>query len=236
MATYTDFLPAIEIKQEHAFFFFNEMSRALERPLGSHWTAALQASGTIIGTNSQTRFYASLDAFLVMSRSVPDIVQASWGADRGRFDMVAWLKTLTTPELQRREDFTAQFAPTFHAFTTLALSHERIATVHRQGVTGAIVQVTTWFGGSNSGSAIQRIPDAVGRPVPDGVDPATLPAGAFRQAVAIEPRWSDFSLGGTPLYDQVSAYLDETSKLVTEARRIAQTVHGGDSLSYPPVP
>jgi hypothetical protein len=236
MPTYADFLPAIETKQEHALFFFTQMCSALEPPPRTQWNVVLQSSGAIIGTNWQTRFYASLDAFLVMARSVADIIHASFGADRGRADMVAWLKTVPAAERQRREDFTTRFAPTYRAFGGLPLSHARVATVHRQGETGTTVQITTWFGGSYSGSAIQRIPDAVTRPIPESVDPATLPVGSFRQALPIEPRWSDFLFGSAPLYDQLKAYLDETSKLVAVARGIAQMVHGTDSLSYPPVP
>ena len=131
------------------------------------------STGAIMGTNWQTRFYASLDALLAMARAVPDVVQSSFGADAVAPDMRAWLKMIPVGELKRRQDFTDQFRPTFEAFRDLPLSRARVATLHRQGETGTTVEVVTWFGGSYSGSAIQRIPDAVTRPMPEGVDPAT---------------------------------------------------------------
>jgi hypothetical protein len=236
MAMQTDFWPAIETKHKHAMFFFTQMISALEPPPRTQLNAALQASGAIIGTNWQTRFFASLDAFLAMARGAPDIIQASFGADDFARDMRAWLKTIPPDELLRRQDFTTQFEPAYDAFRALPLSRARVATLHRQGETGTTVEVTTWFGGSYSGSAIQRIPDTATMPIPEDVDPGTLPVGAFRQALPIEPKWSDFSFGSAPLYDQLTAYLDETANVISVARRIAETVHETKSLSCPPVP
>jgi hypothetical protein len=41
---------------------------------------------------------------------------------------------------------------------------------------------------------------------------------------------------GRPLLDEARAYLKEATELANVARAIAQAVHGGNSLSFPPPP
>ena len=229
VATQADFWPAVDTKLEHAFYFYVQMTRVFDRDR-SAYVGYSSASPTITITNWQTRLFANLDAFLAMTRSVPDIIQASFGWDRV---LEAWLKTLGPNEQKRRQDFAAQFKPTLEAFKQLPLSRARNSTLHRRGETGTEVTIITWFGVSYSGSALKRIPSTVTRPVPDGVDPATLAPG-FSQPIAVEPMWQDFTFEGRLLFDEIRSYRDEADKLRADAWRIAQAVHGTQALTDPP--
>src|SRR5205823_488706 len=106
----------------HARFFYNGMFQALEPVPRTQSNVALLASGTIMTTGWQLRLFANLDAFLAMARSVPDIIQASFGSNAFAADMRAWLKTLGDDERERRRDFTDQFKPTYDAFRDLPFS------------------------------------------------------------------------------------------------------------------
>jgi len=49
-------------------------------------------------------------------------------------------------------------------------------------------------------------------------------------------RLSDLRLliDGRPLYEEVAAYFEATGKLLSEAHKIAEGVHGSNTLSEPP--
>ena len=66
----------VELKMDHAAFFRERMQRVLEPPERTQSNVALQASGAVIGTGWQRSLYAYLDAFLVMARSVPEVIEA----------------------------------------------------------------------------------------------------------------------------------------------------------------
>jgi hypothetical protein len=235
VATQADFWPAVETKMEHAQFFHTRMRQALEPPTRTRSNVALQARGTIIWTDWQRRLFANFDAFLAMARSVPEIIEASFGVDtRPPKDIRRWFTTLVDDEQKRRQMFSYRFAPAYDRFRGLPLSKARNATLHRTGDTGAEVHVTGWFGVSYSGSAVRHVPDTELRPVPPGTDPAMLPPSFFAHPVALEPKWTDFTFEGRLLFDEVREYLGESGKLVNTARHIAADVHGTDTLSTPP--
>jgi hypothetical protein len=82
-------------KLGHALFFYTEMQRALE-PDRSHEAAVMQSHfGT--GRNWQQPFYANLDAFLAMARSVPAIIECCFGKDP---QLKKWLRS---PDARRAE-------------------------------------------------------------------------------------------------------------------------------------
>jgi len=61
----------VVLKVTNADFFLEQMGRSLQPPERTAINVALQSAGTIIGTQWQRAFYAHLDAFLAMGRSVP---------------------------------------------------------------------------------------------------------------------------------------------------------------------
>jgi hypothetical protein len=66
----------IDFKRANAEFFLEEMARVLQ-PDRSHMAAVLQSHGGW----QQTSLYAYVDAFLVMTRSIPAIIEYGFGKD-----------------------------------------------------------------------------------------------------------------------------------------------------------
>jgi hypothetical protein len=73
----------IALKLEYARFHLDRMWRSLEPPERTQMNVALEASGAIIDTGWQRSFYPYFDAFLTAARSVPEIINACFGADPG---------------------------------------------------------------------------------------------------------------------------------------------------------
>src|SRR5689334_2896450 len=96
----------VHLKVAHAELFLSEMGRALQGPERTHINAVLQSTGAIIDTQWQRSFYAYFDAFLAMTRSVPEIVHACFGHDGGSKDMKRWYAALDGGEQTRRDAFT----------------------------------------------------------------------------------------------------------------------------------
>ena len=69
-------------------------------------------------------------------------------------------------------------------------------------------------------------------PIPSDADP-NVPWPALIRPTAVEPKWSDFQIDGRPLYEEVAAYFEATGKLLSEAHKIAEEVHGSNTLSEP---
>jgi hypothetical protein len=82
----------VDLKFEHAGFFLGKMQESLERPRGAR-VAMLEASGVIVDTQWQRAFYANLDAFLVMARSVPEVINSCFGKDTATKEMRDWFAT-----------------------------------------------------------------------------------------------------------------------------------------------
>jgi hypothetical protein len=80
--TFAQLWAGVDRKIEHAGYFLEQMQHSLERPRNAR-TARLEAAGAIVDTQWQLSFYANLDAFLAMARSVPEIIQWHFGDDRG---------------------------------------------------------------------------------------------------------------------------------------------------------
>src|SRR5437762_433748 len=78
-------------------------------------------------------------------------------------------------------------------------------------------------------TAGKGVADAEGRPIVAAYDPS-LQWAATLPPVAVEPRWTDFTIDGRPLFPECRTYLEEAAKLVAQGRAIANTVHGTESL------
>ncbi len=223
----------VELKMESAEFFLEQMGKALSPPERTQINVALQSAGAIIETRWQRSFYAHLDAFLAMVRSVPEIVQACFGADRGSKMMKTWFDGLPTPEQTRRKNFAAQFETAHQAFRSLPLSNARNISLHRTGGAPAEVNITGRFGVTHVGTPVRHVPTAESARVVAGNDPA-LQWAASLPPVPVQPVWTDFMIDGKPLFPECQNYLQEARNLVAQARSISQHVHGNDSLTPPP--
>jgi hypothetical protein len=227
----------VVLKVTNADFFLEQMGRSLQPPERTAINVALQSAGTIIGTQWQRAFYAHLDAFLAMGRSVPEVIKCCFGKDTSP-PMRGWFKGLAAAEQKRRRMFSTQFEPDYAAFRNLPLSTARNITMHRTGFPPVEVTISGRFGVSYTGSPVQRVPDIETRsivPSDDPADPAILLAlAAARSPVPVQPMWTDFTIADRPLFPECQAYLRHAQNLVEHARGIAQQVHGGDSLTPPP--
>src|SRR5215472_8758721 len=68
----------VGLKVELAGFFLRQTQAALDRPRGQR-AAMLEAAGATVDIQWQPAFYANLDAFLVMARSVPEVINSCFG-------------------------------------------------------------------------------------------------------------------------------------------------------------
>jgi hypothetical protein len=226
----------VGLKVQHAGFFLRQMQAALDRPREQR-VAVLESTGAIVDTQWQSALYANLDAYLVMARSVPEVINSCFGKDTSNKEMKNWFATLRPDEQRRRIDFLSAFESAYDAFRNLPLSRARNISVHRSGYPrGVEVRILGCFGVSYIGSPVERVPIVESRPLgpeDDPNDPAVIWAST-RPPVAVRPTWTDFQIDGKPLFPECGAYLREVEALVAEAGAIAERVHGPDVLTVPP--
>jgi hypothetical protein len=223
----------VELKIENAEFFSEQMGKALLPPDRNPMNIALESTGAIIETRWQRSLYANLDAFLAMVRSVPEIIQACFGADLGSREMKAWFKGLTPAEQTRRKNFAVQFKTVHDTFRGLSLSNARNISLHRTGVAPVEVNITGRFGVSHIGTPIKHVPTSESTHIIAGDDPA-LQWAATLPPDPVQPTWTDFSIDGRPLFQECQAYLQEARKVVAHASTIVQHVHGNNTVTPPP--
>jgi hypothetical protein len=222
----------VELKVENAEFFLDGMGKSLLPPERTQMNVALQSGGATIDTGWQRSFYAQLDAFLAMGRSVPEITQCCFGTDRSSV-MKSWFDGLPLAERIRRQTFTDRFKSARDAFDALPLSTARNISLHRSGVAPVVVKITGRFGVSHMGTPIMRVPTAESRPIVAGDDPSTQWAATL-PPVQVQPSWTDFSIDGRSLFPECQAYLKDAGNVLDQARIIAQVVHRNDALTAPP--
>ncbi|MFZ0840906.1 MAG: hypothetical protein WAM77_25880, partial [Xanthobacteraceae bacterium] len=191
----TNLWSGIDIKIQHAHFFLDKMGRALVPPERTQWSAALDSSGTIRGFNWQS-IYAYLDAFLGITRSVPEVVNCCFGHDTSP-KMATWFDKLPPEEQTRRRNFSNQFRADRQRFLDHALSNERNVSLHRTGIPSVVVAHTGFFGVTYVGGPSNPIPLTETRPLPEG-DPHAWVA----KPIQVTPSWKDFTIDGKPLFDE----------------------------------
>ncbi len=244
---------AVDFKLRSAQFFLQEMGNDLA-PVSfrSQSTPAIQSSaGAIVGSLWQERFYPHLDAFLAITRSVPDIIQSCFGADprvnsKKRTPIKVWFTQLDSKEQNRRRNFQSQFAKDYEDFNKLPLSRARLATLHRGGTPPVEVQIPrrwrqrglqdTYIGGP-----LKRLPSSESAHIIAGEDPA-LQMAATHTPLPVEPIPDSFVLTiassrGTvkrPLFRECKQYVVEARNLRNKACLICQRVHGSEQLTAPP--
>jgi hypothetical protein len=232
---------AIENKLDGADFFFGEMGRDLIPPYVGNptMTAIAISSGAVVGHPWQRRFYHHLDAFLAITRSVPDIVRCCFGIDSSK-PMRHWLSSLDPAEIARRKAFQGKFDKLFVDFKQLPLSGARNVTLHRSGVAPVEVQITGKWG-VYKGGPLERVPESETPTIVAGNDPALMVA-SMQPPQSIEPRASDFlvivaTASGQQkmqLFPECKEFLQKAKNLVGEARKICQDEHGSGRITPPP--
>jgi hypothetical protein len=222
-------------KLQDAQLAFGEMTRSLQPPERTPIYAALQSTGAIVDTRWQEKFYAHLDSFLAKVRSVPEVIESCFGADRGSRLMRDWLGGLSLAEQTRRQTFSNEFRADREAFRQHGLTNERNVSEHRLGFPSVEGKVIGPFGDVHTASPVKPIPTAESRPLEAdiGKDPALMWA-ATQSPQAIQPRWDQFTIGGKPLFAECRAYLTVAQQLADKARGISQRVHGTATLTAPP--
>ncbi|MGO9312845.1 MAG: hypothetical protein ACLQBD_09675 [Syntrophobacteraceae bacterium] len=227
-----DLWAGVELKIESADFFLKQMWETLAPPERTQINVALESSGAIIETRWQPSFYAYLDAFLAMVRSIPDIVQACFGEDKGG-PMKDWLEKLDLAELCRRIDFSKQFKKSYNKFKNLPLSNARNISLHRMGFPPVQVHISGRFGMTYTGTPIEPVPSAESPKINAGDGPSSQWAHS-QPPVPLQPAWSGFLIDGKTLLPECQTYLQDAKNLVDQARRISQRVHGSNDLTRPP--
>jgi hypothetical protein len=220
-----DLWSGADLKVQSAGFFLSEMSRSLQPPEQTAINVVLESSGAIVGNLWEQSFYPRLDAFLAMARSVPEVIESCFGADRVLMK-TWWWNTLTSDEKKRRRRFSRQFRRKCKAFRRHALSKARNISFHRDGYVSVEVRITGLFGVEYIGNPVRSVPIAERHP--------NNPGPPFRQiALPIRPMWSDFTIDGKPLFSECQAYLQLAIDLRAKADAICQQVHGNDTLTRP---
>jgi hypothetical protein len=132
-----EFWSAIHKRVAAAEFLLNEMSKDILPPSESArhqpHVAAILATGALVDHPWERRFYPHLDAFLAMTRSVPEIIRCLFGIDTLPA-LKAWLARLDPAERARRQAFQSQFDVVYKLFAAMPLSGARNVTLHRTGV------------------------------------------------------------------------------------------------------
>jgi hypothetical protein len=219
----------IDLKLGHAQFFLDEMSRSLQRPPRTEALAAAISADVNGDTRWQLSFYANLDAFLVMTRSIPAIIEYCFGKDP-QTKKVAF-ESLDGDEQNRRLKFSEEFDKPHGEFRQHPLSKQRNISFHRTGYPDVEVKIAGHFGIDYIGNPIKAVPTGENRPSENiGDDPAKMFAATL-PPLPIQPRFSDFTIDGKPLFEECKSYLDRASELVARARKISQRVHGYKPLT-----
>ena len=217
------------LKLEYAEFHLQKMGDSIQPAERTHFNAAREAAGTIIDTRWQRSFYAYFDAFISAARSIPEIIQCCFGTDRANREMKTWFDQLPVDERDRRRQFSSQFMPAYDGFRALPLGAVRHVIEHRSGVAPATVSISGLFGVIYAGGPATPVPISETRQIDD---PALSFLGRPR---AMLPKWDDFKIEGRPLFPESRAYLDAAVALRDAARGIALQVHGGNSVTWPPI-
>jgi hypothetical protein len=213
----------VELKLRHAEFHLQQMRASIQPPPRTQHSVAMESAG--IWPDWQEAFYAHLDAFLSVTRSVGQVIKYCFGVDEYR-DLKQRFSTLPTEEQDRRRKFQRQFGPHLTAFERLLLSASRNISDHREGYASVAVVTTGPFTVTYIGDPVTSIPIVETQPqTREG-----LPWVPTTQ-VPVRPKWEDFKIDGQPLFPTCQEHLKATHELVAIARRLAAEVHGDRGLT-----
>jgi len=235
--THDDLWTGVDLKIQAARDSLEEMRKVFRPPMPTAWSVVQESTGTIVGgPDWQKIFYPLVARFLSEVRSVPWIIEASFGEDRSP-KMHAWWSSLPPGEQTRRKAFSAQFRPHRAAIDIHDLTTERDVAEHRLGIPQIEGKVIGPFGQVHTATPSQRILDAESRPLDPNIanDPgaqwaATLPS----QPIRPKPEQFTITRAKKPLFPECEAYLALAEQAAATARTISQSVHGSNYLTSPP--
>jgi hypothetical protein len=226
-----DLWAGVERKISNARFFLGEMGQSLQHDHRAEARAMAAGLSVYMPMRWEESFYARLDAFLVMARSVSEVINCCFGEDRSP-QIRNWFSALSPAEKPRRQTFSSNFRSDFDSFRALDLSNARDITVHRQGYPDVVITIAGKLG-VYTGTPISRLPMAESEP------PVVRDTDALKWAATLPPdpirvTPNDFTIRGKPLFEECRLYLTEAEKLVVKARAITVAVHSTDPISPPP--
>lgn len=235
--THDDLWIGVDLRLRDARNTLDEMRKVLQPPVPTAQSIVQESIGTIIGgPDWQRSFYQLVARFLAEVRSVPWIIEASFGEDRSS-KMKAWWSSLPPGEQTRRKAFSVQFQPQRAAIDTHDLTTERDVAEHRLGIPQIEGKVIGPFGQVHTATPSKRILDAESRPLDPNIanDPgaqwaATLPS----QPIRPKPEQFTITRAKKPLFPECEAYLALAAQVAATARTISQSVHGSNNLTSPP--
>lgn len=161
----TDLWSGPNVKLGYARFHLNAMHESLQPPVIRD--RRYHDPSTIVGGLWHLSFYPHLDAFLSVTRSIPEIIQCCFGVDTlakvrknkaPKTVMQKWFANQPSEERRRRQKFEAQFKQAYDSFRKLSLSHMRNITLHRTGLAPVKVEVSDRFGVTHVGGPTTPIP------------------------------------------------------------------------------
>jgi hypothetical protein len=215
---------------------YREMGRSISPPDHTWENVALVAAGVDVNRPWQDTFYEHISTFLAKVRSVPSIIEASFGKDLGSRQMKNWWNTLSADEWQRRETFSRRFVADRDTFNKHYLTNERNASEHRLGFPNVEARVVGPFGKEYIARPDRRIPTSECRPLEPNInnDPALMWAATLPPRPIDPPRWDQWTICGKPLFPECQTYLQLAHVIRDRAQVICDAVHGGKHLSKPP--
>jgi hypothetical protein len=160
----------VELKISNAEFFLDQMGIASAVGADFDEYRLPRCAQTNYGTRWQRSFYAHLDAFLAMGRSISEIINCCFGADLG-LAMKSWFNCLDAAEKSRRRMFSKQFQADHKAFAKLPLTNARNITFHRTGFANVTVTISGHFGVTYTGGPVRPVPSTETKPIAPIDDP-----------------------------------------------------------------
>jgi hypothetical protein len=232
-----DLWAGVDLRLRDARNTLDDMRKALRPPPPTKESIILESTGAIVGgPDWQTKFYPLVARFLAEARSIPSIIEASFGYDRSQ-QMKSWWNSLPPDEQQRRSAFSAQFRTHRSAIDAHPLTTERNIAEHRLGIPEIEGQVVGPFGQIHTATPTSRIMIAEPRPLDPNI--ANNPGAHWAATLTsqpILPRPEQFTItkAKKPLFPECGAYLVLAEQAVGQARVISQSVHGASNLNTPP--
>jgi hypothetical protein len=175
-----------------------------------------QSTGATTDARWQS-FYAHVDTFLTKARSVPEIIESCFGADRVLMQ-TEWFRQLPVDEQTRRKKFSRRFRRARDKFSRHYLTQERHASERRLGFPNVEGQVIGPFGDVHTASPVKRVPTAESRRVGNSDNDPALQWAATQPPLPVQPRLDQFTIGGKLLFNRIDRVVERAQALGRDAK------------------
>jgi hypothetical protein len=234
----------VTFKLDMARFYLDEMRKDLIPATATRESYYYQTSTVEPMNQWAPKFYYHLDAFLVAARSVDYVITTTFGWDKAKA-LESWFDTLVASEQRNRKIFQSEYDTTATLFRRHCLTHIRNVSVHRSGTPLVEVAVVGRWGTEYRGGPTQGLPTFEQLERQAAAESDDPPLGWMPlMASPIEPRQDEFfiqevlpsnSSQDHPLFQSCEAYLQLASKLVDDAKQLADLHHRPQSVTPPPI-